>query len=102
MERGNGGKEYRGIRTRGYTYVRDLNGPWLLFDNVNDPFQKNNLIHTQQARTLAKNLEELVDHKLRECGDIVPSSDALINQHRLANHVANTGIGSKVAWHYPW
>jgi len=24
-----GGREYRGVRTRRYTYVRDINGPWL-------------------------------------------------------------------------
>ncbi|MCX6732905.1 MAG: sulfatase-like hydrolase/transferase, partial [Candidatus Roizmanbacteria bacterium] len=42
--RANGGKEYRGIRTENYTYVRDLKGPWLLFDCVNDPFQLNNLV----------------------------------------------------------
>ena len=32
-----GGREYRGIRTLRYTYVRDQNGPWLLFDNQVDP-----------------------------------------------------------------
>lgn len=29
----NGGREYRGIRTPGYTYVEDLKGSWLLFEN---------------------------------------------------------------------
>ena len=42
-ERRVGGKEYRGVRTDRYTYVRDLQGPWLLFDNQTDPFQTNNL-----------------------------------------------------------
>src|SRR5262249_4014366 len=36
-ERRKGGREYRGIRTERYTYVRDLNGPWLMFDNQMDP-----------------------------------------------------------------
>ena len=39
-----GGREYRGVRTEQYTYVRDLNGPWLLYDNVNDPYQMNNVV----------------------------------------------------------
>ena len=95
-------KAYRGIRTLQHTYVRNEDGPWLLFDNLNDPFQKNNLVRTQQARSLAKNLDEILDHKLRECGDTFQSSDELIDQHQLARHVANTGVGSKVAWHYPW
>ena len=38
------GREYRGVRTRRYTYVRDLKGPWLLYDNRADPFQLNNLV----------------------------------------------------------
>ncbi len=38
-----GGKEYRGVRTKRYTYVKDLSGPWLLFDNRKDPFQLHNL-----------------------------------------------------------
>ncbi len=37
-----GGREYRGIVTKQFTYVRDLKGAWLLFDNVKDPFQLNN------------------------------------------------------------
>lgn len=42
-ERRRGGKEYRGIRTRKHTYVKDLEGAWLLFDNDTDPYQMNNL-----------------------------------------------------------
>ncbi len=37
--RDKGGKEYRGIVTPRYTYTRDLNGPWQLFDNREDPFK---------------------------------------------------------------
>jgi hypothetical protein len=48
-----GGREYRGLRTARYTYVRDINGPWLLFDNLSDPYQMNNMcdepaMHAQQ------------------------------------------------------
>jgi arylsulfatase A-like enzyme len=32
--RSGGGCEYRALRTAQYTFVRDLKGPWLLFDNV--------------------------------------------------------------------
>jgi arylsulfatase A-like enzyme len=31
-------KEYRAIRTNRYTYVRSLDGPWLLFDDQKDPY----------------------------------------------------------------
>jgi arylsulfatase A-like enzyme len=60
-----GGKEYRGIRTIQYTYVKDLEGPWLLFDNKNDKFQMNNLVnipeHTDIQADLDKQLSELLD-----------------------------------------
>jgi hypothetical protein len=38
-----GGEDYRGLRTNRYTYVRDLAGPWLLFDKERDPFQRDKL-----------------------------------------------------------
>ena len=44
FERSKGGREYRAVRTAHRTYVRDLNGPWLLFDNDTDPYQQSNLI----------------------------------------------------------
>ncbi len=40
----NGGREFRGLRTTRYTYARDLNGPWLLYDNANDKFQQKNCV----------------------------------------------------------
>ena len=40
-----GGREFRGLRTERYTYVRDLKGPWLLFDNELDPLQQTNQLN---------------------------------------------------------
>lgn len=66
--RKNGGKEYRGIVTQQYTYTRDLNGPWLLFDNKKDPLQMNNLINNPTYAKLQKSMDidlkkELVKRK---------------------------------------
>ncbi len=58
--RANGGKEYRGIMTEKYTYVRDLKGPWLLFDRTKDPFQLNNLI----GQSRYEDLQNKLDHDL--------------------------------------
>lgn len=63
-----GGKEYRGIYTGKYTYTRDLNGPWLLFDNEIDPFQMNNLIGKPEFAAIQNDLDlrlksELVKRK---------------------------------------
>ena len=67
--RGVGGREYRGIRTLRHTYVRDLDGPWLLFDNEADPYQLDNLAGKPQHAELQAQLDALLDRKLRERGD---------------------------------
>lgn len=64
-----GGREYRGIRTVRHTLVRDLNGPWLLFDNETDPFQLHNLVNQPEHAKLQAELDALLAKKLRECGD---------------------------------
>lgn len=54
--RRSGGNEYRGVRTRQYTYACNLNGPWLLFDNSNDPYQLNNLVDNEDFRNIRESL----------------------------------------------
>ena len=63
------GKEYRGVRTRRYTYVRDLKGPWLLYDNEADPYQLENLCGRPEHAALQRRLETLLTEKLEETGD---------------------------------
>jgi arylsulfatase A-like enzyme len=65
----NGGREYRGLRTTKYTYARDLNGPWLLYDNATDEFQLNNLINNPAYVDVLQTLDELLTHKLIERQD---------------------------------
>ena len=64
-----GGREYRAIKTLQYTYARDLNGPWLLFDNINDPYQLFNLVGNEGYTTLQDELEKQLAHRLKETGD---------------------------------
>jgi len=68
-QRRRGGKEYRGLRTRRYTYVRDLNGPWLLYDNKADPYQLNNLCNKPEHAQLQRGLEAALTKKLRDTND---------------------------------
>lgn len=71
-----GGREYRGVRTRRYTYVRDLNGPWLLYDNWTDPFQLDNLVSRDGFTTLRVKLDALLSRRLQETGDeFLPGED---------------------------
>lgn len=67
--RGRGGREYRGVRTARHTYVRDLEGPWLLFDNDRDPYQLDNLVNRTQHAALQDGLEGVLQKKLHERHD---------------------------------
>jgi arylsulfatase A-like enzyme len=67
--RDKGGKEYRGVRTRQYTYVRDIEGPWLLYDNKADKYQMNNLINQPQYIGIQKELDRQLKKLLRKTRD---------------------------------
>lgn len=60
-----GGKEFRGIVTHQYTYTRDLNGPWLLFDNLKDPLQLNNLINNPVVAGIQQQLDTVLKKELK-------------------------------------
>ena len=69
FERRNGGREYRGLRNARYTFVRDLDGPWLLFDNDTDPHQMHNLVNTPGNAALQSELDAQLQRKLKANGD---------------------------------
>jgi arylsulfatase A-like enzyme len=64
-----GGKEYRALRTKRYTYARDLDGPWLLFDNEKDPFQLDNLAGKPEHAKLQAQLDAQLKKKLADAHD---------------------------------
>ena len=65
----NGGKEYRGLRSYRYTYVKDLKGPWLFFDNLKDPYQMTNLIEKKEYEDIVSSFDRLLEEKLRKNND---------------------------------
>ncbi len=64
-----GGRAYRGLRTARYTYVRSLDGPWLLYDNDADPYQLHNLVDLPDYAAIQAELEMHLQEKLRARGD---------------------------------
>lgn len=71
-----GGREYRGIRTHRYTYVRDLDGPWVLYDNTEDPYQLENLVDHPGSLPVRQKLDALLDEKLEANDDaFLPGMD---------------------------
>jgi arylsulfatase A-like enzyme len=76
FERRRGGREYRGVRTTRYTFVRDLSGPWLLFDNEADPYQQRNLANDPAHAELQAKLDAQLKDKLKRAGDeFLPAAD---------------------------
>jgi arylsulfatase A-like enzyme len=72
----NGGREYRGLRTHRYTYVRTLEGPWLLYDNHECPYQAKNLVNDSAYSQLREDLDDWLQRKLDALGDeFLPGMD---------------------------
>lgn len=65
-----GGREYRGVRTKRYTYVRELDRPWLLYDNEADPYQRKNGCNLPEYVEIQTKLEALLTKKLEETRDM--------------------------------
>ncbi len=63
--RDQGGREFRGLRTTQYTYVRSLDGPWLLYDNENDRYQQHNLIGEAKHAALKSDLDGRLNQELK-------------------------------------
>ena len=84
-----GGREYRAIRTQRYTYARDLNGPWLLFDNQADPYQQDNLVGKLESMKLQGDMEAILTRKLKKTDDKFEPAAAYIT--RWGYKVDSTG-----------
>lgn len=62
-------REARGVRTTQYTYVEDLNGPWLLYDLHHDPHQLHNRVNDPAFADVQERLSLRLQAKLNELGD---------------------------------
>lgn len=69
---------YRGVRSEHYTYVRSVNGPWLLYDNQTDPYQRKNLVDSSAHEPVRSALErELKTHLQRTGDEFLPAATYL-------------------------
>ncbi|MBI4556400.1 MAG: sulfatase [Candidatus Hydrogenedentes bacterium] len=60
---------FRGLRTKRYTYAVREEGPWLLFDNHQDPYQLDNLIDDPKYARLRQKLTSNLQVSLRNAHD---------------------------------
>lgn len=68
--------QFRGVRTRRYTYVRTIEGPWLLYDNDQDPYQINNLINQPDMKSVQEKLEVMLQNHLENTDDDIRPNEA--------------------------
>jgi arylsulfatase A-like enzyme len=61
--------EYRAIKTNRYTYVKTPTEAIMLFDNINDPYEINNLINKAAYNDLQNKMELVLQKKLKSIGD---------------------------------
>ena len=64
---------FRGVRTAGYTYTINENGPLHLFDNVEDPYQLKNLATLPGYEEIRGGLHQRLMTLLAEAGDPFPA-----------------------------
>lgn len=60
---------WRGIKTDRYLYARNVAGPWLLYDDQNDPFQVHNLIDDPAMKDVRAELEQELGRQMEWFGD---------------------------------
>lgn len=75
-----GGRDWRGLRTARHTYVRDLEGPWMLFDNRADPYQLHNLVSDEGHRALRDQLDGDLRKRLAARRDAFKPGQELIRE----------------------
>jgi len=96
----NGVTAWRGVRTKQHTYARLLDrGPWVLYDNLADPRQMQNLLgQPEHAATQAK-LEQATNDWMQRLGD--PGSVEELTAWRAERRQAETAAApAAVKMHY--
>ena len=90
--------EYRGVRTSRYTFVRNIAGPWLMFDNQDDPFQMRNLVDIAEHAELQKKLDGELQANLKKIGDEFRPKEYYLDKwgYKVAEHgsISYTEAGS--------
>ena len=87
---------WRGIVTKNHTYAVTADGEWLLFDNVNDPLQFNNLIGDTKYDDIKRKLADMLNEHISK-NDALVDGDGYI---RMSGKIDEFNR-SQVHFNYP-
>ncbi|MDR3710461.1 MAG: sulfatase [Capsulimonadaceae bacterium] len=93
--RDRGGREWRAIRTTRWTYARDLNGPWLLYDNEADPLQSANLVDDAAAQPVRDEMDRLLWRELAKRADEFLPGDEYLQRWGYVSDAANNQVPNR-------
>jgi arylsulfatase A-like enzyme len=68
---------YRGLRTKTHTYAVQLDGRWVLYDNVADPYQMKNLVRDPKYKAMIDKFDSALIAWSKQTGDNFPYEKAL-------------------------
>jgi arylsulfatase A-like enzyme len=66
------GPDWRGIRTKQWSYAYHFAGDWIMYDLKNDPYQLNNLIDNPKYATKKKELRQQLEAMRTTLGESIP------------------------------
>ena len=73
VHRGGGpGTDWRGIRTKEWTYAYHFSGDWVMYDLKNDPYQLKNLIVNPKFAAKKRELREQLESMRKALGESLP------------------------------
>ncbi len=80
-------KPWRGVVTERYTYAETREGVWVMYDDIADPYQMNNLADNPAAAELRQHLHSLVAEWLAKTDDDFADSLTVAERYMQGRHV---------------
>ena len=86
-------EEWRGVRTKTFTYVKYLEGREELFDNINDPYQMTNLVNDNRYNNKLNGMRNRLNELLDEAHDDFRAGEHYAEWFDDKRNVIRTGLG---------
>ncbi len=93
-------KGWRGVRTSRHMYARTKDGPWVLYDLENDPYELRNLAAEPEARDVLEDMEVRLRDWMQQTGDSwdFDWTDPIEDRGRLYRHDTFYTVDEFLEW----